>query len=149
MAQKTSGGIAMNKGVDTRTPFAVWLIRVIFLLVLGNEIRMGIKLWERATMVTAVVCIAIILTSIMVLHRTYVRRRGSLYFIATVVVLLPLWFFVGFNTMAVRLSWSDWLVALPLQMLLPGWLCFHLLTAKGVKQFFSPSDGATSTSTTS
>jgi hypothetical protein len=85
----------------------------------------------------------------MVFHRTFVRRRGSPYFIAIAVVLLPLWFLVGFNTMAVRLSWSDWLVALPLQMFLPGWLCYHLLTARSVEQFFSPWDGAISTSTTS
>lgn len=126
----------MKIGSDDRVPWEVWIVRLLFALVLGNEIRLLAKLWERATNLTMIICAVVMLASLIAIQRSFVRRASSLYFICAVMILLPLWFFLGFNTMAVRLTMVDWIAALPLQMAIPIWFGYHMITSARTRQFF-------------
>ena len=120
-----------------RAPISIWILRLIFVLFLWFEAWLHQKRSRLDSDVTPLE-VLIWVAALAAIGGSFIRRISALYFSVVVFILQLLWWTVSWN-MCFKMDWVEWCCFLILEMALPVWLAWHLLSSPKVKAYFASS----------
>lgn len=109
----------------------VWMFRLLSAFFFTLEVRELVKIGDRLTAISVVIGTSILSILALSIYLSFMRKKSSYCVVLLFVLFLPLCFWIALNVMEFYMELQDWLVVLPIQMLLP--ICFAWYFGKSVK----------------
>ena len=119
-----------------RVPIAVVVLRLFIAMLAGAEVWLLFQIRYRVTWLSILIGGGILASLILAFYKSFIRRRGSVYYIVALMILLCSLYSVAFNCTRSNPEWEKWLLCFPLEMILPVCYAWYLLSSKKVREFF-------------
>jgi hypothetical protein len=129
------------KDMNMKTPVIIIVCRLFLILMLAAIVALGKSMGFKFNITAWAVFLMFVVICTFAFAASFLKTRGVLWFLAISLVVMPLAFWLWFDTSGeIHGVWWEWLIGFAAQMIIPVSLSYSLLTNKLTRCYYIPVD---------